>query len=149
MAEMNPKIAKIMTFAGAVSCQIAIVIMIFVFLGRSELPIVVPILLLITGVMIIVVSLSFHTKKINYMSQEKEQVEQIRKGFEQDFEKFAGLKDGISNLNLADAENLQRELGEFKVKHTGKKSEIAGAKKLIGASCAGRTRCVRTICADG
>ncbi len=66
------------------------------------------------------------------MSQEKEQIEQIRKSFEADFEKFNKLKSGISNLNLADAENLQRELGEFKVKHTGKKSEIAGAKKLIG-----------------
>ena len=66
------------------------------------------------------------------MSQEKEQIEQIRKSFENDFERFANLRQKITNLNLADAENLQRELAEFKIKHTGKKSEIAGAKKLIG-----------------
>ena len=66
------------------------------------------------------------------MSQEKEQIELIRKNFEQDFGKFAKLKSEVSNLNLPDAENLQRELSEFRTKHTGKKSEIAGAKKLIG-----------------
>ena len=66
------------------------------------------------------------------MSQEKEQVKQIKENFEQNFGKFFVLKGEVSGLNLADAENLQRELGEFKVKHTGKKSEIAGAKKLIG-----------------
>ncbi len=66
------------------------------------------------------------------MSEEKEQIEQIRGNFEQDFERFAHLKDAISDLNLTDAENFQRELNEFKTKHTGKKSEIANAKKLIG-----------------
>lgn len=63
MAEMTPKAAKIMTIAGAVDCLIAIVIMIFIFLGRSNLPIVIPALLSITGIMIIVVSLSYHTHK--------------------------------------------------------------------------------------
>ncbi len=63
MAEINPKTAKIMTIAGATDCLIAIVIMIFLFIGKSNLPIVIPILLLITGVMIIVVSVSFHTKE--------------------------------------------------------------------------------------
>jgi phenylalanyl-tRNA synthetase alpha chain len=33
---------------------------------------------------------------------------------------------------LSVAENLQREISEFKIRHTGKKSEIANAKKLIG-----------------
>ncbi len=63
MAEINPKTATIMMIAGAVDCLIAIVILIFVFLEKSSLPIFVPILLLVTGVMIIVVSFSFHTKK--------------------------------------------------------------------------------------
>ncbi len=63
MAEITPKAAKVMTIAGAVDCLIAIVIMIFIFLGRSNLPIVIPALLLITGIMIIVVSLSYHTQK--------------------------------------------------------------------------------------
>ncbi len=81
MAEITPKAAKIMTIAGAVDCLIAIVILIFIFLGHSNLPVVIPALLLISGIMIIFVSLSFHTKKINYMSQEKEQIEQIRRKF--------------------------------------------------------------------
>ncbi len=66
------------------------------------------------------------------MSEEIKQVETIRRNFAADFAKFASLQTEIKNLNLADAENLSRELGEFKSKHTGKKSEIAGAKKLIG-----------------
>ena len=63
MANIEPKTARIMTVAGAVDCLIAFVIMIFIFLGRSDLPIVVPALLLITGIMVIFVSLSFHTHK--------------------------------------------------------------------------------------
>lgn len=63
MAKMTPKAAKLMTIAGAVNCLIAIVIMIFIFLGRSDLPIVIPVLLLITGIMIIFASLSYHTQK--------------------------------------------------------------------------------------
>jgi phenylalanyl-tRNA synthetase alpha subunit len=66
------------------------------------------------------------------MSEETEQIEQIRQRFETDFEKFAHLRTETSNLNLADAENLLRELGELKTKHTGKKSELANSKKLIG-----------------
>lgn len=60
---INPKQAKIVMIAGAVDCLIAIVIMIFTFLGRSNLPIVIPLLLFIAGIMIVFVSLSFHTKK--------------------------------------------------------------------------------------
>ncbi len=64
------------------------------------------------------------------MNEQKEQVEKIREAFNQDFGRFSNLN--LDSLNLADAENLQRELAEFKVKHTGKKSQIADAKKLIG-----------------
>lgn len=66
------------------------------------------------------------------MSEEIKQVEAIRENFAAEFAKYASLQTEVNNLNLADAENLSRELNEFKSKHTGKKSEIAGAKKLIG-----------------
>ena len=66
------------------------------------------------------------------MSDEKKQVEQIREAFEQEFGRFAHLRTEINGLNLNDAENFIREIGEFKTKHTGKKSELANTKKLIG-----------------
>ncbi len=66
------------------------------------------------------------------MSEEKKQIEQIREAFESDFRRFSGFRTVVENLNLADAENFQRELQELKTRHTGKKSEIASAKKLIG-----------------
>ena len=67
------------------------------------------------------------------MLVERKQVETVREAFEQEFERFAHLQEGeIGELNLNDAENLQRELGELHIKHTGKKSELANAKKLIG-----------------
>ena len=66
------------------------------------------------------------------MNKEKEQVEKIREAFNLEFGRFADFRAEINGLTLADAENLQRELQELKTKHTGKKSEIAGAKKLIG-----------------
>ena len=66
------------------------------------------------------------------MSEEKKQVEQIREAFENDFKHFSDFRASVNNINLTDAENFQRELQELKTKHTGKKSEIAGAKKLIG-----------------
>jgi len=66
------------------------------------------------------------------MSDEKKQVERIREAFEHEFGRFVDLRNKLSDLGLAAAENLQREIGEFKTRHTGKKSEIANAKKLIG-----------------
>ena len=66
------------------------------------------------------------------MSEEIKQVEDIRQTFETEFAKFSHLQADDGNLNLADAENFQRELSELKIRHAGKKSEIAGAKKLIG-----------------
>ncbi|HLM00443.1 MAG TPA: phenylalanine--tRNA ligase subunit alpha [Pyrinomonadaceae bacterium] len=64
------------------------------------------------------------------MSEEKRQIEEIKSVFERDFERFSNLS--LENSSLSDAENLQRELGELRVKHAGRKSEIASAKKLIG-----------------
>src|SRR5215218_11465973 len=66
------------------------------------------------------------------MSDEKKQVEQIREAFEKEFGRFVDLRNKINSLGLSAAETLQREISEFKTKHTGKKSEIADAKKLIG-----------------
>jgi phenylalanyl-tRNA synthetase alpha chain len=66
------------------------------------------------------------------MQEQKEQVQQIREAFEQEFGRFAHLRAEVNGLNLNDAENFIRELGELKTKHTGKKSELANAKKLIG-----------------
>jgi phenylalanyl-tRNA synthetase alpha chain len=66
------------------------------------------------------------------MSEERKQVDQIREAFEKEFGRFVDLRNKINSLSLSVAENLQREISEFKTKHTGKKSEIANAKKLIG-----------------
>lgn len=62
------------------------------------------------------------------MSLPKEQAELALQAFKNDFERF----NSISDLSLADAESMQKELSEVRVKHTSKKSEIAGLKKLIG-----------------
>jgi len=67
------------------------------------------------------------------MIEQKEQVEQTRKAFEQEFGRFVHLQTGeINNLSLSEAESLGRELYDLRIKHTGKKSELANAKKLIG-----------------
>src|SRR5215510_5696562 len=64
------------------------------------------------------------------MSEEKRNVENIQEAFDKEFERFSNLR--LDGLSLQDAEAKLRELGELKVKHTGKKSPIADAKKLIG-----------------
>jgi len=62
------------------------------------------------------------------------QVEAANKAFEQDFERFVRFRSSASeaSLALAEAEKLERELSELRSRHTGKKSAIAAAKKLIG-----------------
>jgi phenylalanyl-tRNA synthetase alpha subunit len=64
------------------------------------------------------------------MTEPKTQAENARQAFTLDYERFAALD--AADLSLSDAENFQRQLAELRVKHTGKKSEIAGLKKLIG-----------------
>lgn len=64
------------------------------------------------------------------MSEEKRQIEQIREAFEQEFGRFADLS--LDGAALSDAEATLRELGELKIKYSGKKSAIADAKKQIG-----------------
>src|ERR1044071_9812202 len=63
------------------------------------------------------------------------QVEAARKAFEQGFERFArftGAPSGLSGLDLEAALAEERALGELRTRHLGKKSALAGTKKLIG-----------------
>jgi phenylalanyl-tRNA synthetase alpha chain len=64
------------------------------------------------------------------MSEEKAKVEAARAAFAGDFERFAELD--LNGAALADAEAMVREVGELKIRHTGKKSGLAATKKLIG-----------------
>ncbi len=63
------------------------------------------------------------------------QVEAARKAFEQEFERFArftGESADLSSLDLDQAVVEERTLAELRTRHLGKKSELAGVKKLIG-----------------
>lgn len=64
------------------------------------------------------------------MSDERDKVEEIRSEFVREFASFADLR--LNGIGLSDAEGLLREVGDVKIRHTGKKSAIAGAMKLIG-----------------
>lgn len=66
------------------------------------------------------------------MSDPRQEVGHIREAFEREFERFASLRSNVDSLALAEVESLAKDLGELKTKHTGKKSPIAGAMKLIG-----------------
>jgi phenylalanyl-tRNA synthetase alpha chain len=63
------------------------------------------------------------------------QIEAAREAFEREFERFVrftGDGGAHSVISLSDAEDEQRALAELRTRHTGKKSAIAGCKKLIG-----------------
>jgi len=64
------------------------------------------------------------------MSEAKERVESAKLAFTEDIARFESLE--LNGSGLADAEALLRELGDLRVRHTGKKSELAQSKKLIG-----------------
>ncbi len=64
------------------------------------------------------------------MADERVTVEAAREAFDRDFEKFNDLD--LNGIGLADVQAMLREVGEIKVRHTGKKSVLAGSKKLIG-----------------
>ncbi len=67
------------------------------------------------------------------MLEQKEKIEKIKEAFEKDFGRFSNIvKARFEGLTLAAAEKLQKEIAEQRIKHTGKKSELSGAKKLIG-----------------
>ncbi len=68
-------------------------------------------------------------------------VEAVSKAFEQEFERFArfyasaGEQSSAARgegVSLQAAESLLRDLAELRTKHTGKKSELAALKKIIG-----------------
>jgi len=64
------------------------------------------------------------------MTEYTSQIDSIREAFEQEFERFAHLRpDGATRGEL---EGVKRDLDEFAVRQTGKKSAIAGAMKLVG-----------------
>jgi phenylalanyl-tRNA synthetase alpha chain len=78
-------------------------------------------------------------EQVDRKLQPEEQAEAARKAFEREFERFARLHRAdrsmpsmVNFLNLADAETQQREIGKLRTRHTGKKSELAAVKKLIG-----------------
>ena len=62
------------------------------------------------------------------------QTHAVHEAFEREFERFARFRDDavLKTVSLNDAETALRELGELRVRQTGKKSELAGLKKLIG-----------------
>ncbi len=64
------------------------------------------------------------------MADERATVEAAREAFDRDFEKFNELNP--NGGGLADIEALLREVGEIKIRYTGKKSALAESKKLIG-----------------
>jgi len=64
------------------------------------------------------------------MSEVKRQIDEIREAFEHEFERFADLR--LDGLVLSDVEALLLQVSELKIKHTGKRSAIAGAMKLVG-----------------
>jgi len=64
-----------------------------------------------------------------------QQVEAASKAFEQEFERFVRFTDdanGVAGLSLEGAIAEERALGEIRTRHLGKKSALAGVKKLIG-----------------
>jgi phenylalanyl-tRNA synthetase alpha chain len=66
----------------------------------------------------------------------QEQVEIARKAFEHEFERFARFRSSLVNssnpLTLTQAENALKELSDLRTRHTGKKSDLAAIKKMIG-----------------
>lgn len=64
------------------------------------------------------------------MSDANQHIEAARTAFAEAFTPFDSLD--LNGGGLADAEAKLRELGELKVRHTGKKSTLAEAKKMIG-----------------
>src|SRR6187402_899624 len=64
------------------------------------------------------------------MSEVNDKVEAVRSAFVDEFSPFADLR--LDGTSIDAAEQLKRDLGELKVRHTGKKSAIAGTMKLVG-----------------
>jgi phenylalanyl-tRNA synthetase alpha chain len=70
---------------------------------------------------------------------EQPQIGAVREAFEQEFGRFARFRvedAGARDLTFAEAETALRELAELRTRHTGRKSALAGLKKLIGRAAA-------------
>ena len=67
------------------------------------------------------------------LQEPQAEIEAASEAFEREFERFARFsQQSVANIGLAEAEAEARALGELRTRHLGKKSAIAGAKKLIG-----------------
>jgi phenylalanyl-tRNA synthetase alpha chain len=64
------------------------------------------------------------------MSDERQKVQAAHEAFNAEFEHFQDLD--LNGAALPDAEAMLREIGDVRVRHTGKKSGLAESKKLIG-----------------
>ena len=64
------------------------------------------------------------------MSDERATVQAAHDAFKSEFAAFDSLK--LDGTALSDAEGLLRQVSDLRVRHTGKKSALADAKKLIG-----------------
>lgn len=65
------------------------------------------------------------------MSEQNDKVEAVRTAFYDDFKPYLDLN--LEGQTLESAAGLLGRIGELKIKHSGKKSPIAGAMKFIGA----------------
>lgn len=66
------------------------------------------------------------------MEEKTRKIEKTREAFKKEFERFRNFIGNDKNLSLRVAESLQKELADLRIRHTGKKSDLAGLKKLIG-----------------
>ncbi|HEX8474781.1 MAG TPA: phenylalanine--tRNA ligase subunit alpha [Pyrinomonadaceae bacterium] len=68
------------------------------------------------------------------VSEHQKEIEAVREAFEQEFGRFARFQntDDAQRLAPGDAEAALRELSDVRTRHTGRKSALAGLKKLIG-----------------
>ena len=60
---MNKASAKLMSFVGILCCLSALILLIFIYVNDSDLPIFIPFFLLIAGILIVIFSLAYYTEK--------------------------------------------------------------------------------------
>ena len=80
------------------------------------------------------------------MSEEKDHVDAVRNAFHDEFARFADLQ--AEALPLDDLEEQLRELNDLKVRHTGKRSAIAGTMLPWLSSRNRPSWIVRIMCAS-
>lgn len=60
---LDEKTAKILTIAGGADCLVALILAVLSLTGYVNLPVFIPLLLFIAGIMLVFVSLAYYTKK--------------------------------------------------------------------------------------